>query len=428
MWKEQHAANISRRWKHLPDATVDRAETLANECRSRLINAVEAVAKECQDNPKQNHRKLPQRTLGILLSGGVDSTAILEACQVANISLHDAVTVSIVDDQEAGDNNNTDNRRMIPQDEKYAIEAVRIYNQAMQAKNKKQPKMGHSVLTLSPSELVQRYSHPTIQTLAVWGYMETRNSLIMSAALDECRNLGLTDVLTGDNADELLGGSYDWYFKDSYANDKEGWIQKRNDTANLPFVTNKLATTFGIRLHQPFRESNLLDWAIRETGRSDCIDINKTCRLQSEFDGPFTPIYNCGKLPLREAFRTVASWRTMDWIFRGSGAAGPNENDDQNVPPLVAYYQNLYTDTEFEEEQAYYRIKHNIVLQSKEHLHNIRIFLENFGGFDQHPTKQRYPVGDPRGCVSCLYDIGDEQFCHLCDEYPAQHPKKTQEE
>ena len=89
MWKEQHAANISRRWKHLPDATVDRAESLANECRSRLINAVEAVAKECQDNPKQNHRKLPQRTLGILLSGGVDSTAILEACQVANISLHD---------------------------------------------------------------------------------------------------------------------------------------------------------------------------------------------------------------------------------------------------------------------------------------------------------------------------------------------------
>lgn len=128
---------------------------------------------------------------------------------------------------------------------------------------------------------------------------------------------------------------------------------------------------------------------------------------------------DCGKLPLREAFRTVASWRRMDWIFQGSGAQHANGNI------LVDYYETKsgITDDEFHSQKAGYLMK-GVCIKSKEHLHNIRIFQKIFGGL-VHPTKERYPIGDIRGCVSCCFEIGDEQFCHLCDAYPAQHPRTT---
>ena len=47
----------------------------------------------------------------------------------------------------------------------------------------------------------------------------------------------------------------------------------------------------------------------------------------------------CGKILLREAFCTLASWRRMDWIFRGSGA------EEGRV--LVGYFETLVLDDEF---------------------------------------------------------------------------------
>lgn len=135
------------------------------------------------------------------------------------------------------------------------------------------------------------------------------------------------------------------------------------------------------------------------------------CPLQSEWGGSYE-VQDCGKLPLREAFCTMASWRRMDWIFRGSGA------DQGQI--LVNHYGVLISDNEFENGKADYLVR-GVKLKSKEHLHNIRVFEAIHGGL-VHPTKIRYPMGDPQGCVSCGFEI-DEQFCHLCDEYPARHPE-----
>ena len=220
--------------------------------------------------------------------------------------------------------------------------------------------------------------------------------------------------IVGDNADELFGGSHDVYFDDKYAHDPEGWKRKRDGMADLPFVTKKIAESYNLAVHQPFMDQRLfVRWALGETARGDCIG---KCKIQSRFEGPYE-MQNCGKIPLREAFRTVASWRRMDWIFRGSGAA---EGDI-----LVDHYETAVgiSDDEFESQQIDYSHE-GIKIKSKEHLHNIRIFRIVFGGLN-HPTKRRYPIGDRRGCVSCCFEIGDEQFCHLCDEYPAQHPKEV---
>mmetsp|Transcript_29801 Transcript_29801/g.54089 ORF Transcript_29801/g.54089 Transcript_29801/m.54089 type:complete len:402 (-) Transcript_29801:175-1380(-) len=394
-WEQEHEKNQQRRFgdaganTHVDDAAI-RSNSMATECRNRLIESIRRI--EEGSSATSSPRKL-----GLLLSGGVDSCAILQAAKFINARIEAAVTVTIAD---------RDSRP--PQDELYACEAARLYNEGTTSANMK---MKHSVVRLSPAELIQEYSRPTIQALQLWGYMDTRNSLIISAALQECNQLGVTDVIIGDNADELFGGSYDCYFDDKYINDADGWKKKRDSMADLPFVTKKLAAVYGVTAHQPFTDPTFVEWALRETTRSDCVTTK--CSVQSEFGGPWE-VQNCGKLPLRDAFCTLASWRQMDWIFRGSGA------DAGDI--LVNHYNTSMgiSDDEFQSEQDDYRIK-GVLLKSKEHLHNIRIFQSINGGL-HHPTKQRFPIGDCRGCISCCFEI-DEMFCHLCDAYPAQHPK-----
>ena len=388
-WKYQHEENMKQRREKLSPTSISRANTMANECRSRLIQSVQKISSSCNNN---------ERRLGILLSGGVDSCAILAASQSANVGLVAAVTISIVDDDIQSNNNST------PQDELYAIDAARIHNES----SSQQPTMKHSIIRLSPHQLIKQYTRPTIETLALWGYMEVRNSLIISAALDECHKLGLTDVLVGDNADELFGGSYDVYFHEKYINDPEGWKEKRDSMADLPFVTQKIAAKYKINIHQPFSDQEIfVKWALAVTTRDDCIS---KCSIQSKIDGPYELQQNCGKLVLREAFCTRASWRRMDWIFAGSGAS--------NGDILLNYYDRLVSDDEFKVQQEEYQKKKNVKLQTKEHLHNIKIYESIFGGL-VHPTKARFPVGDSRGCVSCCFEV-DEDFCHLCDQYPAR--------
>jgi len=388
-WKHQHEDNIKQRRGKLSSTSISRADKMANECRSRLIRSIQKISSSCNDSEEE-------RKLGMLLSGGVDSCAILAAAECANVRLIAAVTVSVVDDVAQS------NSSSIPQDELYAIEAARIHNEITS-----QPSMKHNVIRLTPDQLIKQYTRPTIETLALWGYMETRNSLIISAALDECQKLGLTDVIVGDNADELFGGSYDVYFHEKYINDPEGWKEKRDSMADLPFVTQKLAAKYNIRVHQSFTDQEIfVSWALSETTRDDCIS---KCSIQSKFDGPYEINQNCGKLLLREAFCTRASWRRMDWIFAAAASNGDL---------LLNHYDKLISNDEFKVQQEEYQTKKNVKLQTKEHLHNIRIYESVFGGL-VHPTKERYPVGDARGCVSCHFEVA-EDFCHLCDQYPAR--------
>mmetsp|Transcript_42560 Transcript_42560/g.129136 ORF Transcript_42560/g.129136 Transcript_42560/m.129136 type:complete len:402 (-) Transcript_42560:160-1365(-) len=386
-WRQQHDENLVRRRRELDSSDdVRRADAMAAECRSRLVESIRKVASSSN-----------RSRLGILLSGGVDSCAMLEAAALSKIRFAAAITVVIIDPDNP--------TQSTPEDELYATEAARLYNEKLSHN------MKHSIVRLSPATLIKEYSPPTIKTLALWGYMDCRNSLIISAALHEASTVGLTDVFVGDNADELFGGSYDVYFDRKWTKDLEGWKKKRDGMADLPFVTQKLATTYDIVVHQPFTDQELfVKWALKETGRNDCI---AKCNIQSHFGGPYE-LKACGKLPLREAFCTVASWRKMCWIFAGSGA------EEGNI--LVDHYNTSIgiSDEEFKSEQVEY-LRKGIKILSKEHLHNIRIFQSVFGGLN-HPTKKRFPIGDSRGCVSCCFEIGDEQFCHLCDMYPAQHP------
>ena len=172
-WEKQHQKNMEQRRKGLDAASRRRADALATECRSRLMESIKKISRKSNSD---------SRKLGLLLSGGVDSSAILQAAALSNVQLDAAITVVIVDPSDK------DASRPPPDDELYAIEAARLYNEF---DNTIAQKMKHSIVRLTPAHLIKEYTRPTIKTLALWGYR--RLAILSSSVLPSMRlpNLGL---------------------------------------------------------------------------------------------------------------------------------------------------------------------------------------------------------------------------------------------
>ncbi|KAL3895332.1 MAG: hypothetical protein SGARI_007483, partial [Bacillariaceae sp.] len=157
----------SLEWKHEENTNKDpRAVKMAAECRRRLTEATVKIAS--QTNPE---------TRGLILSGGVDTCAILDAAASKGITFALAITVVIGDKSP---------------DELYAKYAAQKHG------------LKHSIIRMSPQEMVDVNLPRTIKPLQVWDGMTIRNSLVISAAFEEAQKHGLTDVLVGDGADELF--------------------------------------------------------------------------------------------------------------------------------------------------------------------------------------------------------------------------------
>jgi asparagine synthase (glutamine-hydrolysing) len=367
----------SLEWKHEENTRHDdpRAVELAAACRRRLTEAVEKIAA----------RTRPE-TRGLILSGGVDTCAILEAAASGNVTFALAITVVI------GENS---------PDERYARYAAHQHG------------LKHSIVRMTPQELVQVHLPRTIKTLQVWDGMTIRNSLVISAAFQEAQTHGLTDVLVGDGADELFGGySFTWGTKD----DPVGWKEKRDSMCReWTFATDDLAESYGLVAHAPYEDQELMvDWALNETQRHDCVADDR-CQIQLNLGGPYE-VHTTGKVLLREAFQTGSSWRRKDPIEVGSGATVIGKDD--------YWTRNGISDEEFESEAAELN-EQGVIVNSKEYLVNIRIYKNVFGGI-VHPTKKRLSIGE--GCFGCCFEIGEKMFCHLCGAYPAQRWKVAETE
>jgi asparagine synthetase B (glutamine-hydrolysing) len=59
---------------------------------------------------------------------------------------------------------------------------------------------------MTANDLVQEYLPATVKLLQTWDGMTLRNSLVISAAFKEAKRLGMTSVVVGDGADEILEG------------------------------------------------------------------------------------------------------------------------------------------------------------------------------------------------------------------------------
>ena len=337
----------------------------AFECRNRLCKSLEMIAQQT----------FPEHT-ALILSGGVDTCAILEAAALINFKFAAAITVALGDDSP---------------DEPFAKHAASQHG------------LPHHIIRMTADDLVQEYLPATVELLQTWDGMTLRNSLVISAAFKEAKRLGMTAVVVGDGADELFGGySFCW----GCADDLVLWKQKRDAMCKKwTFATPKLASAYGITAHGPYMDKDFVSWALT-TSRKDCIG-EKPIKLV--LDGE-SIMHAVGKVVLREAFDTCASWRRKDPIEVGSGAT------------LIAndsYWSEQLNDEEYEAAKDEYG-RQGLVINTKEHLINLRTYIKVFGGI-LHPGKKRLALGE--GCAGCCFEIGEEMFCHLCGAWPAQRNK-----
>ncbi|GFH54250.1 hypothetical protein CTEN210_10726 [Chaetoceros tenuissimus] len=200
----------------------------SKECRDRLCTSMEKISK--QIDPRQT---------AIILSGGVDTCAILEAAKWIGLKFSLAITVVIGDESP---------------DKDFAIHAASAHN------------LEHHVLQITADDLVNDYLPATIRLLKTWDGMTLRNSLVISAAFKEAQRLGMKEVITGDAADELFGGySFMWGCED----DLTLWKKKRDDMCHSwTFATSQLADFYEITAHQPFMDEDFVAWALT-TNRKD---------------------------------------------------------------------------------------------------------------------------------------------------------------
>jgi asparagine synthase (glutamine-hydrolysing) len=259
-------------------------------------------------------------------------------------------------------------------------------------------------MRVTAEHLVENFLTDCIRALQTFDGMTLRNSLVIAAAFRAAYQLGFHDVWVGDAADELLGGYSFMWGKDE--DDPKAWKEKRDSMCQTwTFATKELAQLYGVASHAPFMDPDLVDWVLEHIQRSDCIGNRP---IQLVYGGQAVE-HMTGKMLLRQAYETVASWRRKDPIEVGSGITIIGKDE---------YWKGAISDDEFQTQVERLR-EQGFVIHHKEYLTNFRIFQKCFGdNGENHPTKRRLALGE--GCVGCCYEIADQTFCRICGAYPAQ--------
>ena len=307
-------------------AAAARDDVVARACREKLLDAVAAVAATTA---------APTRC--IILSGGVDTAAIMRAS--ADLGVTYACAITVLCGPDAPD---------------------RAFAAAVAAEHG----LAHHVVEVTPADLIAEYLPSCVESLRTFDGMTLRNALVVAAALRRAAALGMKDAVVGDGADELLGGySFTWGEDDPPGT----WRRKRDEMcATWTFATAALAAARGVSSRAPFTSDAFARWATAETDRADCVGV-VPIRLTLEGDAIE---HVAGKLPLRRAFDTVASWRRKDPIEVGSGVA---------VVSNDAFWSEVVADDAFEEERDAWAAR-GVVIKNKEHLVNFRAYVKAFGG------------------------------------------------
>uniref|UniRef100_A0A7S4B143 Asparagine synthetase domain-containing protein n=1 Tax=Chrysotila carterae TaxID=13221 RepID=A0A7S4B143_CHRCT len=336
------------------------------------------AAEECRKQLCQSMSQIGARTNAadrvLILSGGVDTCAILAAAMETNVAFAAAITVITSEDSP---------------DRPFAAAAAAEHT------------LPHHIVFMTTGDLVERHLPACVNILKTFDGMTLRNSLVVAAAMQKASELGFKHAIVGDGADELLGGySFMWKAKDAAE-----WKEKRDSmVSKWSFATSDLAAAHGLTSHSPYMEPDFVAWAIASAQMENCIGVRQ---IQLELDGERIE-HETGKIVLREAFATLSSWRRKDPIEVGSGATVIGHDD---------FWAQLIPDAAFDDEKRDAAAR-GFQIKNKEHLANFRAFEHAFGRDGVKHPKAR-TVG--QGCLGCCFELPlGEMFCHVCGAYPAQ--------
>lgn len=343
----------------------------ARECRSVVLKSL-----------KNSLARVPAgKKVAVLLSGGVDSSALFEAVDgagervIGKVVTH-AITVSV---GEGG----TDMEQ-----------ARRVMKGATG--------VCHATLFIEIEELLKKVSW-VAEALHSFDTMEIRNAVVIAFAMQHAKQqLGCDYVLTGDGADELFGG---YGFTHGLA-EGEFFAQRKTMLANLRFSSTDLGTALGVVVLQPYLDPEVIQFS-STCSRDEFVGL--TAKSLESYNTSLEP-YTVGKRILRRAFpecTTVAREKVP--IEAGSGS----------IRLRLGYFDKMTDDNEFAQMSRARHAKHGVVIRDREHLFYFDALLSSGKSIEALIGKVRY---GSCCCVDCGFDLGSElqQFCMTCGKWPAR--------
>lgn len=247
-------------------------------------------------------------------------------------------------------------------------------------------KLNHETHIFGREEVLSN-APKVVKALKKFDPMEIRNSMPVYIGLKILKEKGLNGVFTGDALDELFG--YPWQFHLSEAE----FAQKQKEMwAEMGFSSIHMAASLGMTIKAPYLDQEFMDWAKK---------------LPIKFKINMREGIKYGKWIMRKAYEDIIPkdviWRPKAPLEAGTG-----------TEVLRTYFNDMISDTQFEERKAKILEEDAVKIQDKEQLLYYEHFRKLFG-----KPKEIYPDNGGIQCPYCKSYIKTKiQFCKICGAYP----------
>ncbi len=245
--------------------------------------------------------------------------------------------------------------------------------------------LSHHVVRVNHND-IQRGILEVVKVMQSFDPMEIRNDATIMIGLENARELGFKEVMTGDAGDELFAG-YSFFFKMSPG---ELEMRLRKMWTTMRFSSVPLAESLGMQARLPLLDDEFKNFAM---------EVPVQLKIHDERGR----IY--GKWILRKSFEQDLPdeilWRVKMPIEQGSGTSSLSE-----------YYRTKIPDSELNLKREQLWKSDRVRIRDKEQLAYYEIYRGIFGTPDGRGNGGKV-------CTGCSTHLPEEMnYCRTCGEYP----------
>jgi len=225
----------------------------------------------------------------------------------------------------------------------------------------------------------------TIKILKNFNDIEIRNSIVPYLYMNALREKNITNVITGDGADEIFAG-YNFLLKKDHDELKN---ELKRIKKIMHFTSQKIANKLGMSIQMPFIDEKIIELV-------ETLPINLLINQKNGI--------KFGKWVLRKAFENTLPanviWRKKTAMQDGSGTTN-----------LTKLFDSIITDDVFTKKVKKIKSDCNIKIRTKESLYYYELFKENF---IIPECKDKKNI-----CPDCNAEIvSNSKFCRMCGKFP----------
>ena len=225
----------------------------------------------------------------------------------------------------------------------------------------------------------------TIKILKNFNDIEIRNSIVPYLYMNTLKERNITNVISGDGADEIFAG-YNFLLKKDH-NELKNELKRIKKI--MHFTSQKIANKLGMSIQMPFIDEKIIELV-------ETLPVNLLINQKNDI--------KFGKWVLRKAFENTLPdsviWREKTPMQDGSGTTN-----------LTKLFNSIITDDIFAKKVKKIKSKDGVKIRTKESLYYYELYKENFVIPECRNGKNM--------CSDCNAEIiNNSKFCRMCGKFP----------